>query len=247
MNIKFINMLLLSLSVLMNNLQAQTNTLSAADIVFFLDLEDPEPSTTPKVAQIKSAVLLAGPELFDVLEKVISENQRNLNVVGGAFRLIDLKFSSNKSRCRNLLLNNKEYFTKDHSLLQASLISLLVKCARAEDAPFFLDVFRSSTDPRLRIKTAKILSQFGDEKNLMEMKRIYAEIKSTEMQRSTNEYKDSLTVLGMNAGTNITLSAELPQDSYLTVIASDIVNYENRIAKAKTRAPSQPQKTSEKK
>ena len=239
MKASLLNIWLLFFSVTMLNVQAQSNELSINEIVFFLDLEDPDPGLTPRVHQIKNAIDSAGPELFDTLEKVISENQDNLNIVAGAFRLMDIKFCRNTSRCRNYLIKNKQYFTKDHYGLQSNLISLLLKCGHPEDAVMLLDVFRKSKEPRLLVEAAKALSQLGDGKTLAEMKCIFGEMKAAEIKRINSENAKTLKVNKQIDTHSFMIIKELPQESFLNIIAGDIVKYEKRIAKAEHPVSSQ--------
>ena len=211
-----------------------TNLISKGAILSFLTMHDVAPNDMDEDRRIRQGIMSAGPEFADLLQELIKENSHNQDIIGGSLRLLSLKYGGNKTFCRDFLLRNRALFNSAQPGIQVAMVANLGQFGQSEDAPLLVNIFQSSEDPMLRLMTAKALKLIGSEKELIEMKRIFADMKAKEPLRREKVLKNLRNQPGYKVSdTNSLFSTDSIEGLHLGLIAKEIADFEKRILKTK--------------
>jgi len=223
-----VKMLVIALLFVPAKLSAQTPApLTKADLLF---LSSPSDEATAEDLRIAKAFRAAGPEILPLFASIVKENKGNPNLLYCAYHFLNEKIGDNDRTARPIVIENISMIRSKHQGLQYILTVLLGKCGKPEDAPYLLDVLRSSEWSRTKREAAKSLAKIGDAKALPEMKIIYAELQANEPQRlrALQERWNKL-VRKESHDTNAVFELPKSDHPYLLDIPEEINKLEKRV------------------
>jgi len=180
--------------------------------------------------RIDKALRAAGPEILPMLDSIVKENKGNPNLLYCAYHFLNEKIGDYDWTARPIVIENISMIRSKHQGLQYILTVLLGKCGKPEDAPYLLDVLRSSEWTRTKREAAKSLAKIGDAKALPEMKIIYAELQANEPQR-LRALQERWNNLARRESHNTNAVFDLPKSDhpYLLDIPEEINKLEKRV------------------